>query len=110
MNRQFLTDQDVEAAFDWLEEHANAVAKARAERLWVEEFRHSKKAMLMKEHPGLSVAAQEREAYADPRYIEHLEAIKIAVFEDERLRFLREDKHARIDAWRSASANSRVRV
>ena len=110
MNRQFLTDQDAEAAFDWLHDHANAVAQARAERIYVEEFRKSRKAMLMKEHPNLSVAAQEREAYADPRYIEHLEAIKAAVFNDERLRFLREDKHARIDAWRSASANSRVRV
>ena len=110
MNRQYLTDADAEAAFDWLQDHANAVAQARAERIYVEEFRKSRKAMLMKEHPNLSVAAQEREAYADPRYIEHLEAIKAAVFNDERLRFLREDKHARIDAWRSASANSRVRV
>ena len=28
MNRQFLTDTDVEAAFDWLQDHANAVAQA----------------------------------------------------------------------------------
>ncbi len=105
-----ITDEDVETAFDWLRENAAAAAKARAERVYVQEFRKSLKAQLMQEHHNLPVSAQEREAYADPRYIEFLQALKEAVFQDEKIGFLREAALAKVDAWRSASANERVRV
>jgi hypothetical protein len=105
-----LTDHDVEAAFDWLRENASVAAKARAERIYVEEYLRVVKATIMKEHGSIPVAAQEREALADERYAAHLTAIKEAVFADERIRFLREAAIAKIDAWRSASANERVRI
>jgi hypothetical protein len=105
-----ITDTDVETAFDWLRENASAAAKAKAERVYVTEYRKSLKAIIMQEHGNSAVNAQERDAYADPRYIEHLQAIKQAVFEDERISFLREAALAKVDAWRSWSANERVRV
>ncbi len=105
-----VTDEAVERALDYLGKNAGAAAKARAERIYVEEFRKSLKARLMKEHVGESIGAQEREAYADPRYLEHLEAIKQAVFCDEHQRFLRQAAIAKVEAWRSASANRRVSV
>jgi hypothetical protein len=106
-----ITDEDVEAAFDWLRENAAAAAKAKAERVYLEEYRKSLKSIIMREcNVNIPVSAQERNAYADPRYIEHLKALKEAVFQDEKIRFLREAALAKIDAWRSASANERVRV
>ena len=42
----------------------------------MEEYRKVIKAQLMKEHGDKSAVLQEREAYADPRYIAHLGAIK----------------------------------
>ena len=68
-----ITDEDVETAFDWLRENAAAAAKARAERVYLEEFRKSLKSQLMQEHHNIPVSAQERDAYADPRYIKYSE-------------------------------------
>jgi hypothetical protein len=53
---------------------------------------------------------QEREAYSDPRYVEHLEAIKQAVEIDEGHTFLRAAADAKIEAWRTQSSNTRARV
>lgn len=105
-----ISDQDVETAFDWLRENASAAAKARAERVYLEAFSKSLKALLMQNSDKKSISEQERDAYAAPTYLKHLQALKEAVFEDEKIRFLREAALAKVDAWRSASANERVRV
>jgi len=103
-----ITDGDVEKAIDFLRDSARDAAQSKANRIYLDEFRKSLKSMLMKEHAGLSIGAQEREAYSDPRYLEHLEAIKIAVERDEQNRFLRVAAEAKIEAWRSFSANHRA--
>ena len=105
-----VTDEAVEAALDYLRDNADMAAKARAERIYVEEFRKTLKARLMQEHVGESIGSQEREAYADTRYAAHLDAIKEAVYADERQRFLRQAAIAKVEAWRSASANRRASV
>jgi len=53
---------------------------------------------------------QEREAYADDKYIAHLEALKQAVFLDTKMQFLMDAARAKIDAWQTKSANERNRV
>jgi hypothetical protein len=110
-----VTDEDVEAALDFLRRNAFVAAKARAERIYCEEFRKSKKAILMKEFaakhngPGdLPLGAQEREAYASKEYQEHLLALKIAVENDEKSRFGALSAQATIDAWRTQQANERT--
>ena len=97
MRNELIPDADVEAAFDWLHNNADACAEARAHRMYLEEYRKSFKARIMKEHLDKTVSAQEREAYASPRYVEHLEGLKVAVFNDEndeRMRFCKETKLA----------------
>ena len=103
-----ISDEDVEKAIDYLRDNADNAAKARAERIYMEEFRKSLKALIMKEHIDATVSAQEREAYADPRYQTHLEALRQAVYRDEKARFMRIAAEAKIEAWRSLSANSRA--
>lgn len=110
MRNELIPDADVEASFDWLNNNADACAQARAHRIYLEEYRKSFKAKLMKEHLDKPVSAQEREAYASPRYVEHLEGLKVAVFNDEKLRFLREAHLAKIEAWRTAAANRRAQI
>tara|TARA_S200002703_G_scaffold153846_1_gene155867 strand:+ start:897 stop:1220 length:324 start_codon:yes stop_codon:yes gene_type:complete len=101
-------EQEVEAAVDWLRDTANEAAQKRAERLYLDEYRKVLRAQLMKQHMDLPVSAQEREALADPKYAEHLQALKIAIDEDERMRFLRVAAEAKIEAWRSMNANHRA--
>ena len=100
-----ISDEDVEKAIDYLRDNADNAAKARAERIYMEEFRKSLKALIMKDHIDATVSAQEREAYADPRYQTHLEALRQAVYRDEKARFMRIAAEAKIEAWRTSSAN-----
>jgi hypothetical protein len=109
-NRSFITDDEIDKALDYLRDNAREAAQAKADRIYVEEYRKVMKAILMKEHGSLSAVLQEREAYADPRYLQHLEAIREAVQADEHHRFLRGAADAKIEAWRTQSSNSRARV
>ena len=103
----FITDEDVERALDFLTTNSIAAAKARAERSYVEDYAKVIKALIMKEHAGSSGIVQEREAYADGRYLQHLEAIRMAVEEDSKMTFLRQAAVARIEAWRTQCSNER---
>ncbi len=103
-----ITEEEVEKALDYLRDGALKAAKARAERIYAEEFTRVVKAQIMGEHNSLAVNAQERYAYADPRYIHHLEALKQAVFEDEKHRFLLAAADAKIQAWRTQQATERA--
>ena len=102
-----LTDEDISKAVDYLRDTAEEAAKNKAERIYLEEFRKSLKAMIMKDHLEMSVSAQEREAYASDEYQKHLRAMQIAIEKDERQRFMRIAAEAKIEAWRSMSANYR---
>jgi|SRR5215469_7623090 len=110
MNRALIPDEKVEAAFDWLHANADTVAEARAHRLYLIEYRKTLKARIMQQHADLALTAQEREAYASPRYEEHLQGLKIAIEKDERLQFLKETNLALIEAWRTAAANRRAQI
>lgn len=98
-------------ALDWIRDNAPKYAKAKAERIYLEEYRKTKKALLMQkaERAGhKTVNSQEREAYADDDYQEHLVALGAAVEEEERLRWLMVAAQARIEAWRSLESSRRI--
>jgi len=103
-----IDEKEVEAAVDWLRDTANEAAQKRAERLYLDEYRKVLRAKLMKQHMDLPVSAQEREALADPQYEKHLQALRTAIDEDEKMRFLRVAAEAKIEAWRSMNANHRA--
>ena len=54
-----------------------------------------------------TAAMPAREAYASPRYREHLEALRQAVEERERLRWMLIAAQERIAVWRSQEASNR---
>lgn len=102
-----ITDQDVEKALDFMRDNASKAAQARAELAYMDEFRKVVKGQIMRENATLPIGAQEAIAYADQRYVSHLEASKQANFEDARLKFMLEAARAKIDAWQTQSANNR---
>ena len=83
------------------------LAQARADRVYAEEYRKSLKAILMKEHAALPAVAQEREAYADQRYLAHLDALKTAVEAEEAARWRMVTAQAAVEVWRTQCANNR---
>lgn len=89
-------------------ENAPKLAQAKANRVYMEEYRKTLKATLMKESGVESVGAQEREAYAHEAYRNHLEALKEAVQAEELLRWRMVTDQASVDVWRSTEASNRV--
>ena len=102
------TDADTQSCLDFLRDNATQAAKARATRVYCEEYRKTIKAQQMSAAGALSIGAQEREAYMSAPYVAHLEAIRDAVYEDERQRWLMIGAQAKIDAWRTQQANNRA--
>ena len=103
-----ISEEDVEKAVDWLRDNADSCAKARATRIYLEEYRKSLKALLMSKYPDMSVSAQERDAYAHQDYQSHLKLMQQAIYEDERMKFFRASAEVKIEAWRTQQANIRA--
>lgn len=108
MNEKMIDPND---AIDFMIANSKKYAQAKANRIYVEEYRKTMKAELCKTaltHGFEAVNAQEREAYADPNYKAHLLALKAAVEEEEHLRWMMVAAQARIDVWRSMEASNRM--
>jgi len=99
---------DPHVAVDYIIKHAEQFAKAKAERIYLEEYRKSLKAILMKRSIEETIGGQEREAYATPVYTELLKGLREAVEIEEKLRWDLVAAQARVEVWRSQEASSRA--
>jgi hypothetical protein len=97
-----------ELAIEYLFKHGKRYAKAKAERIYLEEYRKSLKAILMKRSYEQTVNAQEREAYSAQEYIDLLKGLKEAVEREEEIRWGLVAAQARIEVWRSQEATNRA--
>ncbi len=102
-----ITDQQAEQAVAYLRDNARKSAQAKAERIYMEEYRKTVKAQIQREALGEALGAQESRAYADARYAQHLSAMKEAIERDEYQRWMMVAAQATLEAWRSQSANLR---
>ena len=98
-------------AVDYILKHSAEYAEAKSRRIYLEEFRKTKKALLMKEAlaNGIEAAnAQEREAYAHVEYIDLLKGLAEAIVIEETLKWNLEAARMRTDIWRTEQANNRT--
>jgi citrate synthase len=105
--KEIISDDDVQKALDYLRLNAPKAAQARANKVYMEEFRKTVKAQLMTVYSALPVNAQEREAYRSKAYTDHLTALKEAVYQDELNRWGMVAATSTIEAWRTQNANRR---
>jgi hypothetical protein len=103
-----LDDIDIFETLEYIKRTAPKYAKAKADRIFMEEFRKSLKASLMATQVGDPVNAQERYAYAHHEYTRHLEAMQIAIQQEEEYRWKLVAAQALVEVWRSLSANQRA--
>lgn len=103
-----IAEAEIEKAVNWLRDNAPEAAQAKANRVYLEEYRKTVKATLMAQVNDKPIGAQEAYAYAHKHYFDHLIALKEAVRIDEEFRFLREAAQAKIEAWRTQSSNLRA--
>jgi hypothetical protein len=99
---------DPQAAMEQLWKLAPLHARAKAERIYLEEYRKTLKATLMQTCGGGSMAQQERDAYAHEDYIKHLAGLRAAVETEEALRWRMVAAQTAVDVWRSQNASNRA--
>lgn len=100
--------RDPDKAIDFIVQNAGKFAEAKANRIYLEEFRKSKKALLMAQSTHKSGVEREQYAYGHEEYLELLRGIKEAVELEETLRWDLIAAQARIEIYRTKSANNRA--
>ena len=99
---------DPNDAVDFLLANAGKYARAKADRVHIEEYRKSKKALLMAECPEKAANAREQYAYSHPDYIALLDGLRSAVEVEEQLRWAQIAAQLRVEIWRSEQATNRA--
>ena len=106
-------NEQAEHWLDGLRQLVKDYAEAKAQRVYLEHFRKSKKAMLMAEAEAKdpdkykSAASQEVYAYRHKAYIELLEGLKAATEVEEFRRWQLKSREMRFEEWRTEQANNR---
>ena len=103
-------EQDISPfrALDFIRDNANAYAQAKANVVYMTEYRKTIKATLMASCSEKTESAKETFAYSHPEYKKHLMALQQAVAEAERLRWLMIAAEAKIEVWRSLESSARA--
>jgi hypothetical protein len=100
-----------EDAAQTIRDKAPAYGEAKAQRVYLEEYKRTKRALLMKDALKLgieSAAAQEREAYADPAYHQVLKGLAVAIEAEETLKWEMESARLDIEIFRTREATNRM--
>ena len=105
-----ILEADIEKALDWLRDHSDKMAQARAERLYMEQWIKTVLAQEQANQGSMSVAASEIIARISAPYKAALKAFKESVYEDERLKFMGKAADAKIEAYRTQCANERGKL
>lgn len=105
-----ISDDEAEKAIDYLRDSAIEAAQAVANDDYMESFTSVVEAQLMREFDdgNTSAVIQKRNARADPRFLQQLDAKQEAKFQAAKFKYLREAAMAKLDAWRTMNANERA--
>lgn len=100
--------RDPNKAVDFMIQKAGEYAQAKGQRVYLEEFRKTKKAMLMLKSDGKAVADREAYAYAHPEYVEVIKGLQVATEAEEFLKFHLKAAELRVEIWRTQEASNRT--
>jgi len=82
-------------------------AKAKAERVYIENYMRCKKALLMQESTEKTSVAKEMYAYSHPDYIALVDGLREAVEIEEKARWALEKFKVEFSHWQTCCANER---
>jgi hypothetical protein len=105
-----MTEQDISPfkALDFIRDNAPKYAEAKANVVYMTEYRKTIKATLMAKSSEKTESAKETYAYSHADYKEHLKAMQQAIAECEKLRWLMVAAEAKIEVWRSLESSARA--
>ncbi len=107
MGQQFISDDDVQKALDYLRDSAAEMGDLTYEAVRSEKMTKHVVALEMKKYEG-SAAAQLRDAQASEAFAEMARLEALAAGELAKARALREAAAAKIEAWRTSCSNYRA--
>jgi hypothetical protein len=96
-------------AINFILTNASKFAQAKATRVQLEEYRKSKKAILMSEEEG-TLGNKEMYAYAHQDYVALLMQIKDAIALEEELRWKLEAAKLRVEVWKTEEYTKRAEM
>jgi hypothetical protein len=99
--------RDPDRAVDYIIANAAKFAAAKAQRVYLEEFRKSKKALLMAQSQAKAAVEREQYAYGHEAYLALLGGLKAAVEVEEHLKWHLEAARIRVEIWRTKEASNR---
>lgn len=105
-----MTEHDISPfkALDFIRDNAQAYALAKANVVYMTEYRKTIKAMLMSNSSEKTESAKETYAYSHDNYKSHLLALQSAIEQAEKMRWLMIAAEAKIEVWRSLEASART--
>ena len=105
-----MNERDPHAVINRMIKVGPVYAEAKKNRVYLMEFRKSKKAILMQSAPPECKTDKQREsyAYAHEDYQVVLKGIAEAVFTEEKYRIEIKAHEARIEVWRTEQSNNRA--
>ena len=102
---------DSQQLLDRLERMKDAIpvyAKAKADRVHIEQYRKSLKAILMQKSPETTQAGKESWAYSQSEYTDLLQGLREAVEIEEKHKWALDRVKMEIEVWRTINANERA--
>jgi hypothetical protein len=102
-----ITEERINKALNYLRESAEKAAQARATRLYLEDFTKHLKAKLARGFDG-SNANQIMLAESSDEFKAHLDALRIAIEQDELFRHMIHAADTYVEVWRSEKATERA--
>ena len=98
---------DPNSAIDFMIKNAEAYAQAKAQVVYLTEYRKTVKAIGFQRSLKSTMADKEADAYTTVEYATCVEGLKEAVAEAERLRWMLVAAQARVDVYRTQEASNR---
>ena len=104
-----MNEEDAFRAIDFVKKSAEQYGQAKADVSYIEKYFTSLKSELMGEETG-TLGAKEAYAYSHPRYKDQLQALKIAVAEEAKLKYLLEAAKMTIEVFKTLEFSKRVEM
>ena len=95
-------------ALDYIRDNAEKYAVAKASVVYLTEYRKTIKATLMIQSDAKTESAKESFAYAHQDYKDNLLALRTAIEQAEKMRWLMIAAEAKIEVWRSLESSARA--
>jgi hypothetical protein len=99
---------DPNEAINFMIKNAEAYSQAKAQVVYLTEYRKTVKAIGFQRSLKNTMAEKEADAYTTAEYTLCVEGLREAVAEAERLRWMLVAAQARVDCWRSMEASNRA--